>query len=51
MRVWNLWTQEFLTNRKSWSVSRNVTSARYDRHQVRMTLTDRTAHSRQLAAR
>lgn len=50
MRVWKLWTDEGRTARKSGSGPRNVTSARDDRHLVRMALTDRTASSRQLAA-
>ncbi|KFM67459.1 Transposable element Tcb2 transposase, partial [Stegodyphus mimosarum] len=50
MRVWKQWTDECRTTRKSGSGPRNVTSARDDRHLVRMARTDRTASSRQLAA-
>ncbi|XP_071042100.1 uncharacterized protein [Parasteatoda tepidariorum] len=50
MRVWKQLTDECQTTRKSGSGPRNVTSARNDRHLVRMELTDRTAPSRQLAA-
>nr|XP_042912780.1 uncharacterized protein LOC122272833 [Parasteatoda tepidariorum] len=49
MHVWKQWTDECQTTRKSGSGPRNVTSARDDRHLVRMVLTDRTAPSRQLA--
>nr|XP_042913511.1 uncharacterized protein LOC122273521 [Parasteatoda tepidariorum] len=47
MRAWKQWTNKCQTTR---SGPRNVTSAREDRHLVRMALTDRTAPSRQLAA-
>lgn len=50
MRVWKQWTDEGRRARKSGSGPRNVTSARDDRHLVRMAQTDRTASSRQLAA-
>ncbi|XP_071039865.1 uncharacterized protein [Parasteatoda tepidariorum] len=50
MRAWKQCTNECQTTRKSGSGPRNVTSARDDRHLVRMALTDRTAPSRQLAA-
>ncbi|XP_042895534.1 uncharacterized protein [Parasteatoda tepidariorum] len=50
MRVWKQWTDECQTTRKSGSGPRNVTSARDDRHLIRIVLTDRTAPSRQLAA-
>lgn len=51
MRVWKQWTEENRTTRKTGSGRRKVTSARDDRHLVRMAVTDRTASSRQLAAR
>ena len=50
MRVWKQWTDEGRRAWKSGSGPRNVTSARDDRHLVRMAQTDRTASSRQLAA-
>ncbi|GFW20122.1 transposable element Tc1 transposase [Trichonephila clavipes] len=50
MRASKQWTDEGRTARKSGSGPRNVTSAREDRHLVRMAQTDRTAFSRQLAA-
>ncbi|GFY02992.1 uncharacterized protein TNCV_979971 [Trichonephila clavipes] len=51
MRVWKQWTDEHLTTRKTGSGRRKVTSARDDRHLLRMTVNDRTASSRHLAAR
>ncbi|GFV91987.1 transposable element Tc1 transposase [Trichonephila clavipes] len=50
MRVSKQWTVEGWTARKSGSGLQNVTSACDDRRLVRMTQTDRTASSRQLAA-
>ncbi|GFX11155.1 transposable element Tcb2 transposase [Trichonephila clavipes] len=50
MHVSKQWTDEGRTARKSGSGPRNVTSARDDRHLVRMAQTDRTSSSRQLAA-
>lgn len=50
MRIWKRWTNENRTTRKSGSGPRQVTSMNDDRHLVRMTLTDRRASSRLLAA-
>ncbi|GFW14431.1 transposable element Tcb2 transposase [Trichonephila clavipes] len=51
MRVWNQWTDEHRTTRKISSGRRKVTSARDNRHPLCMAVNDRTASSRQLAAR
>ncbi|GFS68606.1 transposable element Tcb2 transposase [Trichonephila clavipes] len=51
MRVWKQWTNEQETTRKTGTGRRKVTSARDDRHLLRMAVNDRTASSRQLAAR
>ncbi|GFT95989.1 transposable element Tcb2 transposase [Trichonephila clavipes] len=51
MRVWRWWTDEYRTTRKTGSGRRKVTSVRDDRHLLRMTVNDRTASSRELAAR
>ncbi|GFU36789.1 transposable element Tc1 transposase [Trichonephila clavipes] len=51
MRVWKQWTDEHRTTRKTGSGRREVTSARDDRHLILMAGNDRTASSRQLAAR
>ncbi|GFW21763.1 transposable element Tc1 transposase [Trichonephila clavipes] len=48
MRVWKQWTDE---HRKTGSGRRKVTSARYDRHLLHKVVNDRTASSRQSAAR
>ncbi|GFW09913.1 transposable element Tc1 transposase [Trichonephila clavipes] len=50
MQVWKQWTDEQRTTRKIGSGRRKVTSARDDRHPLRMVANDRTASSRQLAA-
>ncbi|GFT79189.1 transposable element Tc1 transposase [Trichonephila clavipes] len=49
IRVWKQWTEEYRTTRKTGSGQRKVTSARGDRHLLRMAVNDRTASSRQLA--
>ena len=51
MRVWNPWREEGRTKRRAGTGPRNVTTARYDRHLVRMTVTDRTASSTVLSRR
>lgn len=51
MRVWKKWTEENQTRRKPGSGARNSTTARDDRHLIRMAVTDRTASSRVLAQR
>ncbi|GFW71852.1 transposable element Tcb2 transposase [Trichonephila clavipes] len=51
MRVWKQCTDEHRTTRKTCSGRRKVTSAHDDRHLLRMVGNDRTASSRQLAAR
>ncbi|GFV27479.1 transposable element Tcb2 transposase [Trichonephila clavipes] len=51
MRVWKQWTDEHRTTRKTGSGRWKVTSARDDRHLLRMTGNDRAASSRQLKAR
>ncbi|GFT00743.1 transposable element Tc1 transposase [Trichonephila clavipes] len=48
MPVWKQWTCE---HRRTGSGRRKVTSACYDPHLIRMAFNDRTAFSRQLAAR
>ncbi|GFW53790.1 transposable element Tcb2 transposase [Trichonephila clavipes] len=50
-RVWKQWTCEHRITRKTGSGLRKVTSACDDRHQLSMTLNDRTASSRHLVAR
>ncbi|GFY25068.1 transposable element Tcb2 transposase [Trichonephila clavipes] len=50
MRVWKQWTDEHRTTRKTGSGRRKVTSVRDD-HLLRKAVNDRTASSRQLAAR
>ncbi|GFS93470.1 transposable element Tcb2 transposase [Trichonephila clavipes] len=51
MRVWKQWIHEHRTTRKTSSGPRKVMSARDDRHLLLMEVNDRTASSRQLAAR
>ncbi|GFW24021.1 hypothetical protein TNCV_4950651 [Trichonephila clavipes] len=51
MQVWKHWTDEHRTTRKTDSGQWKVTSARDDRHLLCMVVNDRTASSRQLAAR
>ncbi|GFV29075.1 transposable element Tcb2 transposase [Trichonephila clavipes] len=51
MRIWKQWIDEYRTTRKTGSGRRKVTSARDDRHLLCMTVNDRTASSRELAAR
>ncbi|GFX47686.1 transposable element Tcb2 transposase [Trichonephila clavipes] len=51
MRVWKQWTDEHRITRNTDSGRRNVTSACDDRHLLHMVVNDRTASSRQLAAR
>ncbi|PRD31868.1 UNVERIFIED_CONTAM: hypothetical protein NCL1_22198 [Trichonephila clavipes] len=51
MRVWKQWTDNHRTTRKTGSGRRKVTSARDDRHLLRMAVNDREASSRQLAVR
>ncbi|GFV62894.1 transposable element Tcb2 transposase [Trichonephila clavipes] len=51
MRVGKQWTDEHRTTRKTDSGRWKVTSASDDRHLPRMAVNDRTAPSRQLAAR
>ncbi|GFX31689.1 transposable element Tc1 transposase [Trichonephila clavipes] len=50
MPVWKQWTDEHRATRNTGSGRRKVTSARDDRHLLRMLVNDRTASSRQLAA-
>ncbi|GFT84536.1 HTH_Tnp_Tc3_2 domain-containing protein [Trichonephila clavipes] len=50
MRVRKQWTNEHRTTRKAGSGRRKSTSARDDRHLLRMALSNCTASSRQLAA-
>ncbi|GFS59081.1 transposable element Tc1 transposase [Trichonephila clavipes] len=50
MRVWKQWTDEPRTTRETGSGRRKVSSARDDRHLLRIAVNDRTAFSRQLAA-
>ncbi|GFV14635.1 transposable element Tc1 transposase [Trichonephila clavipes] len=51
MRVWKQWTNEHRTTQKPGSERRKVTSARDDRHLIRMAVNDHAASSRLLAAR
>ncbi|GFV46304.1 uncharacterized protein TNCV_3231931 [Trichonephila clavipes] len=51
MRVWKQWTDENQKTRKTDSRRREVTSEHDDRNLLRMVVNDRTASSRQLAAR
>ncbi|GFU39773.1 transposable element Tcb2 transposase [Trichonephila clavipes] len=51
MRVWKQWTDEHRTTRKTGRGRRMVTSTRDDRHLLHMAVNDRTASSRQWAAR
>ncbi|GFT07004.1 transposable element Tcb2 transposase [Trichonephila clavipes] len=51
MRVWKQWTDEHRTTRKIGSGRRKVTSVYDDLHLLRMVVNERTASSRQLAAR
>ncbi|GFX69860.1 transposable element Tcb2 transposase [Trichonephila clavipes] len=51
IRVRKQWTDEHRTTRKTGSGRRKVTSACDDRHLILMAVNDRTASSRQLAAR
>ncbi|GFT08372.1 transposable element Tc1 transposase [Trichonephila clavipes] len=51
MRVWKQWTDEHQTTLKTGSGRRKVTSGHDYRHLLRMAVNDRTASSRQLAAR
>lgn len=51
MRVWNQWIEEGRTQRRAGTGPHNVTTARDDRHLVRMAVTDRTASSTVLARR
>ncbi|GFT25681.1 transposable element Tc1 transposase [Trichonephila clavipes] len=51
MRAWKLWTEEYRTTRRTGSGRRKVMSARDDLHLLRMAVNERTAFSRQLAAR
>ncbi|GFT48294.1 transposable element Tc1 transposase [Trichonephila clavipes] len=51
MRVWKQWTNEHRTTLKTGSGRRKGASVRDDRHLLQMALNDRTASSRQLAAR
>ncbi|GFW04843.1 transposable element Tcb2 transposase [Trichonephila clavipes] len=50
MRVWKLWTEEHRITRKAISGRRKVTSARDDRHLLRIAVNDRTTSSRKLVA-
>ncbi|PRD36641.1 UNVERIFIED_CONTAM: hypothetical protein NCL1_08022 [Trichonephila clavipes] len=50
MRVWKQWTDEPRTTRETGSGRRKVSSARDDRHLLRIAVNDRTAFSRQLTA-
>ena len=45
MDVWNQWREDGLTQRRTRTGPRNVTTARDDCHLVRMAVTDRTASS------
>ena len=51
MRVWSQWREEGRTQRRAGTGPRNVTTARDDRHLVRMPATDRTAASTALSRR
>ncbi|GFS96691.1 uncharacterized protein TNCV_4754041 [Trichonephila clavipes] len=51
IRAWKQWTEEHRTTRKTGSGRRKATSACDDRRLLRMAVNDRTASSRQLAAR
>ncbi|GFV59713.1 transposable element Tcb2 transposase [Trichonephila clavipes] len=51
MLVWKQWTNKYQTTRKTGSRRRKVTSGRDDRHLLHMTVNERTASFRQLAAR
>ncbi|GFV82995.1 uncharacterized protein TNCV_1180091 [Trichonephila clavipes] len=51
MQVWKQWTDKHRTTRKTGSGRWKVTSARNDRHLLRMAVNDCTAYSRQLAPR
>ena len=51
MRVWNQWREKGRTQRRTGTGPRNVTTARNDRHLVRMAVTDRTASSTVLRRR
>ena len=51
MRVWKQWNEEQRTTRKTGGGRQREKSARYDRHLRCMAVNDRTASSRQLAAR
>ncbi|GFT95216.1 uncharacterized protein TNCV_3325531 [Trichonephila clavipes] len=51
MPVWKQWTDEHRTTRKTGSGRWKVTSARDDRHLLRMAMNNRTASFRQLAGR
>ena len=51
MRVWNQWRGEGRTRRRAGTGPRNVTTARDDRHLVRMAVTDHTASSTVLSVR
>ncbi|GFX27210.1 transposable element Tcb2 transposase [Trichonephila clavipes] len=51
MRVWKQWTDEHRTTRKTGNGRRKVTSVCNDRHLLGIAVNDRTAFSRQLAAR
>ncbi|GFX80937.1 transposable element Tcb2 transposase [Trichonephila clavipes] len=48
MRVWKRWTDEDRTTRKTGSERWNMTSARDDRHLLRMVGNDRTVSSRKI---
>ena len=49
MRVWNQCREESGTQKRAGTGPRNVTTARDDRHPVRMAVTDRTASSTALS--
>ena len=49
--VWNQWREEVRTQRRAGTGPRNVTTARDDRHLVRMAVADRTASSAVLSRR
>ena len=51
MRVWNQWREEGRTQRRAGTGPRNVTTARDERHLVRMAVTDRIASSTVLTRR
>ncbi|GFX51518.1 transposable element Tc1 transposase [Trichonephila clavipes] len=51
MRVWKQWTDEHRTTQKTGRGQWSLTSACDDRHLVCMAVNDRTAFTRQLAAR